>query len=40
MVANSEFVFKEVYDVNHMIRLWVKISSSTILKVKLFEFIN
>jgi len=40
MATNSELVLKEVYDVNPMIRSWAKISSSTILKLKLSKFIN
>jgi hypothetical protein len=35
MVANSETIMKEEFLVNHVIQLWTKINSSSILKCKL-----
>jgi hypothetical protein len=35
VIANIESIVKEVYNVNPMIQLWAKISSSTIFKLKL-----
>jgi hypothetical protein len=40
MTTNSDLVLKEVFDVDPMTWLWAKINSSTILKLKLLEFIN
>jgi hypothetical protein len=40
MAANSELILKKNYDVNLMIQLWAKISSSTIFKLMLSKFIN
>jgi hypothetical protein len=35
MPVNIEFVLKEVWDKNSVTRLWAKITSSPILKIKL-----
>jgi len=40
MATNSELVLKKVFDVKPMTRLWVNISSFTILKLKLSKFIK
>jgi hypothetical protein len=38
--ANIESIWKKVSNVNPMTRLWANISSSTIFKLKLLEFIK
>ncbi len=40
MVANNELVLKEVLDKNLITRLWVKITSFPILKIKLSLFLE
>ncbi len=40
MVANNELVLKEVLDKNLITRLWVKIISFPILKIKLSLFLE
>jgi len=40
MVANSESVLKEALDKNPVARLWAKITSSSIFKIKILEFIK
>ncbi len=40
MAVNSESMLKEVSNKNSITRLWAKISSSPILKIKLLKFIK